>query len=298
MREIKLQDIQPYIRYVNNYEPTYSYVEKERIIYDYELMYIMEGQVEMHYEGKTYMLNKGDLFYLKPLVKNYIVVDESKGFRTHCIHFDWIAPASEENFTAEEYYIGVVKSPDYYEKMERLKKRINYEPSDFLIPNYINGLPYEKLAPLFAQCYYTYSEYSAIAQLRTKAIFLEIIAMLMELRNKIVSSHPTHPKIISAIRYIKENYKQNISVPWLAAKYELSPKYFGSLFKKVTGKSVSEYMLDLRIYEAKEMLIRTDMTIEEISERIGFSNSFYFSKCFKEQEKISPSGFRNMMRLR
>ena len=72
----------------------------------------------------------------------------------------------------------------------------------------------------------------------------------------------------------------------------------GALFKKIAGKSVSEFILDLRIYEAKEMLIRTDMTIEEISESIGFNNSFYFSKCFKAQIKISPSEFRNMMKLR
>ena len=298
MKKIKLQDIQPYIRYVNNYKPNYSYAEKERIIYDYELMYIMEGEVEMHYDGKMYILKEGDIFYLKPFVKNYIVVDECKGFRTHCIHFDWMTPQAEDNFTAEEYYIGLMKSSNYYDKMERLKRRTNYEPWDFHIPNYVNDLPYEKIAPLFAQCFYTYSEYSPVAQLRTKAIFYEIIAILLEHYNKKTGRHPTHPQIISAIKYIKENYKQSISVPWLAERYGLSPKYFGALFKKIAGKSVSEFILDLRIYEAKEMLIRTDMTIEEISESIGFNNSFYFSKCFKAQIKISPSEFRNMMKLR
>lgn len=297
MKEIKLQDIQPYIRYVNNYKPTYSYVEQERIIYDYEFMYVMEGEVEMHYDGVIYTLKKGDIFYLKPFVKNHIVVEENKGFRTHCIHFDWMPPTDKEDFTAEEFYMRSVTSKNYYEKLEQLKCRINYEPSDFSLPNYIGGIDNKKLGALFTQSYYAFSDYSMAAKLRVKALFIEIVVLLLEQYGCDNVSNLVHPKIKKSIKYLQDNFKQDIPVPWLAKKYNLSPKYFGSLFKIATGKTVSEFILDLRINDAKDMLIRTDMTIEEVSERVGFNNSFYFSKCFKEKEKIAPSEFRNMMRL-
>lgn len=55
---MKLININPYIRYVNNYSPDYSYTEKERIIYDYEFMYIMSGSVVMNYNGNQYFLQR------------------------------------------------------------------------------------------------------------------------------------------------------------------------------------------------------------------------------------------------
>lgn len=48
-REISFHEIQPYIRFVNNYKPGYSYTEQERILFDHELMHIMEGEVDMFY---------------------------------------------------------------------------------------------------------------------------------------------------------------------------------------------------------------------------------------------------------
>lgn len=286
---------EPYIRYVNNYRPTYSYSEKERILYDHEFMYVMEGEVEMHYNGRIYPLKKGDLFYLKPLEKNYIVVEESKRFRTHCIHFDWLPPAAENDFSAEEFYMHSVLSPAYYERVEKLLKRPQYIPASLPLPHHITDASYETLSALFAKCYHAYLDKSIAAGMKLKAAFWEILAELAGCIGDGKNIQPIHPKILYAMEYLRANYTQNITVTFLAEKYGLSPKYFGTLFKTAAGKSVSEFVLGLRIYAAKEMLLGTDMTIEEIAERTGFQNSFYFSKCFKAQEKVPPSGYRSLM---
>lgn len=295
MQEFCLRDIQPHIRYVNNYRPLHSYTEKERIIYDYEFMYVMAGEVEMHYGGQVYRLKKGDLFYLKPFVKNHVVVEAEKGFRTHCIHFDWQEPAPEEDFTAEEYYMHDYISRNHAEKERLLKNRVKREPADFEIPNYIPGVPYETLSDLFARCYYTFSRYSAVAQLKTKGIFYEILAVLLE-QTKAGGEKPVHPQIRNAVRYVKDNYKKNLTVCQMAEKYKLSPKYFGTLFKQAVGMPFREFVLQLRIYDARDMLLGTDMTVERIAEETGFQNPFYFSKCFKEMEKVSPTEYRSRMR--
>ena len=290
-----LNDIQPYIRYVNNYRPSCSYVEKERVIYDYELMYVMEGSVKMNYDGQEYDLKKSDIFFLRPGVKNYMSVELEKNFRTHCIHFDWVKPEEEFDFTAEEYYMHSVLSPDHYEKEERLKRRPVCEPVDFNIPTHIQGASYERFAALFSQCYYDFICKTAVSELKLRATFLSIIAGLTEYCNASAEAIIIHPKVAYAIEYIKENYTEQITTPQLADRYNLSPKYFGTIFKAATGKSISDFVLDLRIYAAKELLLATDMTIENIARQMGFQNGFYFSKCFKDKEKISPSGYRSVM---
>lgn len=297
MQKFCLKDIQPHIRYVNNYRPMHSYTEKERILYDHEFMYVMAGEVEMHYGGRVYALKKGDLFHLRPFVTNYIVVDESKGFRTHCIHFDWLEPAPEEDFTAEEYYMHNYTSGSHARKEQRLRRRSVREPEDFAAENHIMGIPYEQLSNLFARCYYNFSEYSTAARLKTRGIFYEILAVITE-HTQAEGRRPVHPQIKNAVRYVKDNYRKNLTVYEMAEKYGLSPKYFGTLFKQAAGMPFREFVLQLRIHEARDMLLGTDMSIEKIAEETGFQNAFYFSKCFKEAEQVSPTEYRRAVQER
>lgn len=296
-REISFHEIQPYIRFVNNYKPGYSYTEQERILFDHELMHIMEGEVDMFYDGRKYSLHKGDTFYLKPFVKNHIVVEESSGFRTHCVHFDWMMPKPEENFTAEEYYMHSVISSDHNEKTIRLMERTVFVPAGIRLPDFIARGSDDGLSGLFVQCYSAFCESGPASVLKMKGLFFEIVALLLERSGLGHRGQPMHPGIRHGLKYIKDHYTEDISVVQLAGKCNLSPKYFGALFKASAGKSVGEYILDLRMYDAKEMLIGTDLSVEEIAERVGFHNSFYFSKCFRLKEKVTPTKYRSIMRL-
>lgn len=292
---LTLNNISPYIRYVNNYKPACSYTENERIIFDYELMFVMDGEVDICYNGIFYHLNKSDMFYFRPFEKNFMIVDCNHNFRTHCIHFDWQHLDKKYDFTAEEFYMHSVLSSNHKEKLDILKTRPCPEPADFCIPTLIKGLSYEKYSVLFSKCYFQFINPSAYSRLKLNALFMEIIA---EIYADTLVGHDNnfmHPKIRYAIQYIKNNFSHNLTTPELAHMYGLSPKYFGSLFKKSTGKSVSDFILELRIYAAKEMLRGTNMTVGEISGQIGFENSFYFSRCFKSKEHLSPMQYRNII---
>ncbi len=293
---MKILECNPYIRYVNNYAPAYSYVEKERIIYDHEFMYIMSGSAVMNYGGQQYHLKKGDLFYLSPGVKNNIEVRAEWNLRMHCIHFDWMPPEEEYDFTAEEFYMHSILSENHVEKERALRKRPNPEPEDFVFAVYSDKLSYELFSSLFEKCYREYSIGSQYASMRLKALFMEIISRLMETGEEgRVGGEMVHPRIMQAIEYIKENYNKHLMVEELAKKYELSPKYFGKLFSRATGKSVNAFVLDLRIFAAKEMLIGTEIGMENIATQIGFADAFYFSNCFKNVEGIAPSHYRALM---
>ncbi len=78
----------------------------------------------------------------------------------------------------------------------------------------------------------------------------------------------------------------------LAAMVHLSPGHLGRVFKKETGMSISTYITKKRITVAKQLLMKTNLSVTRISERVGISYSSYFTKIFKEQTGLTPQEFR------
>ena len=72
--------------------------------------------------------------------------------------------------------------------------------------------------------------------------------------------------------------------------------HFTRLFKKYYGKSPTEYKAQIRIDQAKSMLIETDMRIKAIAESVGYNDALYFSRAFKKECGYSPSEYRALER--
>ncbi len=295
---MKVTEINPFVRYVNYYCPEYAFEGAKRIIYDYELMYVLSGYAHMYYEGKKYLLQKGDLFYLKPNVENYLVVFEDSHFKTHCIHFDWFRMDETYSFLAEEFYTYSILSENHQEKKKLLLTRPNREPEDFRLPKHCKGLSYDKFSILFQQCYGDFLIDTSWGRLKTVADFMELIAALAQHLSGDTQSGHSHPKIVKTAEYIRNHYGEKITVARMAAMASLSPKYYGKLFTRYIGKNFNDFLQEQRLFAAKEMLIGTDRTMEEIAEEIGFGDGFYFSKCFKQSEGVSPGNYRKQMKHR
>lgn len=93
-------------------------------------------------------------------------------------------------------------------------------------------------------------------------------------------------------KYIDMNYSENISLKTIANKFFINPVYLGQLFKKTYDVYFNEYLLQVRIQEAKKMLRQTDLRIYEISEKVGFNHAEYFVAQFEKLEKLSPTAYR------
>ena len=93
--------------------------------------------------------------------------------------------------------------------------------------------------------------------------------------------------------YISEHLSEKIYVEDLAAICFMNEQYFMRVFKKKTGKSVTEYITDSRMKLAAELLRDTDKTISFIGTAIGSSDDAYFSRTFKKYSGMSPSEYRN-----
>lgn len=96
-----------------------------------------------------------------------------------------------------------------------------------------------------------------------------------------------------SIKYIHANYTDKIQIPYLAKIEGLSNSRFITLFSKEMGKTPSEYILDLRLGRACELLVATDKQISSIGTTVGYKDQYFFSKIFKKHMGISPQGYRN-----
>ena len=113
-------------------------------------------------------------------------------------------------------------------------------------------------------------------------------------------------ELISNTGTLNTGYKQQIqeileeqlsnnqfSLSFLADKMSLSPGYLSGLFKSLYGKSFQDYLKQIRLDQAKIMLLSTDMKIYEIALRVGFEDPNYFSAAFKKAYHCSPNQYRD-----
>jgi AraC-like DNA-binding protein/mannose-6-phosphate isomerase-like protein (cupin superfamily) len=94
-------------------------------------------------------------------------------------------------------------------------------------------------------------------------------------------------------QFIEINYTKDIPLNEIANRLYISPYYLAHIFKEETGYSPINYLIQRRIGEAKTLLLTTKLTIQEISERVGYDNGNYFSTIFKKFTGDTPSIFRN-----
>lgn len=92
--------------------------------------------------------------------------------------------------------------------------------------------------------------------------------------------------------YIAKNIGNDLSMPHLGKEFQLNPTYLSRLYKKMTGVSLNQYILSMRLQYAKELLKNDGMKIQVIAERTGFHTASYFTHFFKKQEGMTPQEYR------
>lgn len=99
-------------------------------------------------------------------------------------------------------------------------------------------------------------------------------------------------RIGMAKRYIKENYARRLSLSEVAGAVDLNTSYFSNFFKQQTGKKYSEYLLDVRMNHAVELLEDPRTKIYEIGMLVGYDDVVTFGRAFKKKFEMSPSEYR------
>ena len=103
----------------------------------------------------------------------------------------------------------------------------------------------------------------------------------------------TDERLNNLLRFINENLDKELNIKVLAEKYFSHPTHFIRSFRDKTGTTPKQYVRQKRIENAKLLLEKTDLTIWEITQKIGFKDETHFYRCFKETYNMSPTTYRN-----
>lgn len=146
------------------------------------------------------------------------------------------------------------------------------------------------LESLFAEV--TQEGQAAFDSLHATGSFLYLLSALFP-RMQAEKSLTVNTRIIDAVRYIESHYDTPLRVPDLAAICHISPSYFYECFKREIGMSPIEYKNKIMIRHAERSLVdHPEVSIEELSECLGFESSIYFRRLFKATTGKTPREYR------
>lgn len=213
----------------------------------------------VHINDKSYKVEKGMLVCAKPDYKRYSKLH----FACYFLH---ILPKNEKAHRLLNSLSDVVYAGDISEYIEILNKMIRYDFENEDIKNlYISGGISRILSLILKDC--------DIGDFETGVI-----------GNK--------KALLMAEKFLRKNYKENITLDKLSEVANISPIYFHKLFTAYFHKSPNQYLLDIRISHAKTKLLREDYCLSEIALECGFSSQSYFCYKFKKSVGLTPLEYR------
>ncbi|MFC0214584.1 AraC family transcriptional regulator [Paenibacillus chartarius] len=106
------------------------------------------------------------------------------------------------------------------------------------------------------------------------------------------TGHAANKHIETVKRYIVEHYDEKLTVASLAKIANINPVYCGALFKKMEGRSISDFINRVRINKAASLLETGEYNVGEVGEKTGFSDIYHFSATFKRLLGVTPKSYQ------
>lgn len=119
-----------------------------------------------------------------------------------------------------------------------------------------------------------------------------LIDLTKAVRDHLVNTRGYSPSIVKTVEYLSLNYTQNINIDTLCQISDYSPSHLARIFKQETGRTITQYIAELRCRQAAEMLRETSLPVQEISRYVGYIDNNYFVKVFKKAMGQTPSEYR------
>jgi two-component system response regulator YesN len=100
------------------------------------------------------------------------------------------------------------------------------------------------------------------------------------------------------MHYLHSNFSKKVTLNDIGKLTFFSPNYCENIFKRETGRSVIDYLLEIRMEEAKKLLAEGVLSLGDVSETVGFEDYNYFSRVFKKRTGYTPSEYKKLISTR
>lgn len=125
-----------------------------------------------------------------------------------------------------------------------------------------------------------------------KALFIsEVNGIIQCLHEDTIQYTPVVRQIMEEV---DKNYQEDMNLKTLAYKYHMNASYLGQIFQKEVGCSFTQYLSGKKIEKAKELILTTNMKINDIAKKVGYPDTSYFYRKFKQRYGVAPASLREM----
>ncbi len=240
--------------------------EQGRILQEFQLVYITKGSgqfVSRHCPIRP--ISEGSVFFLFPGEWHSYQPEKETGWESYWLGFDGLQAAKllESKLISPE---NPVVEIGYDEEIVSLCNKI---------------LEISK------------SEHPAFQQFLSGMLVHLLAYFLYREKNKSWSDKEVLTKMEKARLIMREKFNTSISPEDIARMLNMSYTWFRRMFKQYTGLAPAQYLMQLKIQKAKELLTLSDLPIKEIAIELGYESIDYFSTSFKRQTQLTPGEFRN-----
>lgn len=239
----------------------------------YELLYVVAGQIEIRIGKKVYTVSPHSLAFISKLEEHSVRVLEEP-YRRYFL----LIPS--------ETLPQLVSEPP-------LRSVFINRPAEF---NHV--FPLERVAAtnaIWPELVREASEQRPFAQLNLSSLLnLILIACYREHASRFSSLYqPVNPAIYHIRAHLEQHFEEPVSISALAEEYFLNPCYMTHLFTEAVGCSPKRYLMLNRIAKAKELLLHSKLSVQDISVQCGFNDANNFIRLFKRETGSTPRQYRD-----
>ena len=251
-----------------------------RLIKDYELDFYVSGNRTMTVNGESYSVGCNSVVFRRP--GDYAVSTGS--YNCYCLTLDFSHKRSSSINS---------KLEDPREDTTSSLQEISDNPLLDMIPtHFISQHPNDYIRLFDKLCYSYKGNQTEILLLLNQLFFLILSDVYLLKEQKTIVS--TENMILSkTCHYIQENFSKPITIKDLANNVALSESYFIKTFKSITKLTPIDYLISIRLSNAKRYLAESTLSVVEISDICGFNDASYFSYYFKKKVGMTPSQYRS-----
>ncbi len=284
-----INQISPYIRIATDSVIFSPWRLHERVIFDFELLYIKEGNIHVDIEGKSFYGNPGDVFLFKPKQRHSIDILGDSCFHQPHIHFDLFyqpdSPEVKVSFKSLEALTSL--------EMKMFRESMP-QNSEIDLPNQMRLSNTKLFEEMLFEIIKEYEMKMPFHEIIVKGMFVKLWTYLMRENywhnNPVVSENMA--ELIGVKDYLYYNADREVDLDELSSEFNFSKYHLIRLFKKAFTVSPIHYHRLIRVEKAKKMIQFTNMSFTAISELLGFSSINSFSRAFRKVEGVPPSFYR------
>lgn len=285
------QSLNPFIRTAGNSICHAPWEVYERIILDWELLYIKEGAVRIRMEEHSFEAGSGSIILIKPGRRHAISLYECTKLQQPHIHFDLIAQEDSEQVKVNFKPKNAMTPPE----IAMIRDDITAPGREMEMPELLTVSSLVEFEQHFFDVINAYTSREPFYQLQVKSKFLALWAYLLrEVRINQKAGLTTVAQEYQQIkRYMDENYAHGITLEELSARFHISKFHLLRIFKQIYGVTPVHYARTVRMNKAKEYISFTSMSMTQIAQRLGFSSVNAFSRAFAKEEGVPPKFYRS-----